>query len=115
MVTEPLTTSSATESDPLTAVSTVDKVVTHNDDIQLAIVKLSITASVKLTDPAEKFPEASRSTIVFAVFADVAVVAELATLPAVEIVANFVSTIAAVGDTSAFTIKELDNKPEALL
>src|SRR5256885_15268485 len=42
-----------------------------------------------------KFPDASRATIAFAVLALVAVVAELATFPAVEIVANFVSTIAA--------------------
>ncbi len=39
-----------------------------------------------------------------AVLASVAVVAELLTFPAVEIVANLVSAIAAVGLISAFTI-----------
>ena len=45
----------------------------------------------------------------------VAVVAELATLPAVEIVASLVSTIAADGDTSALTIRELVIFPETSL
>ena len=45
--------------------------------------------------PAEKLPDASRATIALAVLALVAVVAEFATLPAVLIVANLVSTIAA--------------------
>ena len=50
-----------------------------------------------------------------AVFALVAVVAELATLPAVDIVANFESAIAATPEISALTINELDNRPDALL
>jgi len=45
----------------------------------------------------------------------VAVVAEFATLPAVLIVANLVSTIAAAGSTSALTINELDNNPDESL
>jgi len=65
--------------------------------------------------PAEKLPEASRATIVFGVLRLVAVVAELATLPAVVMVANLVSTIAAAGSTSAFTINEVDKLPDASL
>ena len=42
---------------------------------------------------AVKFPEASRATIALPVFDAVAVVAELDTLPAVEIVLNLVSAI----------------------
>jgi len=79
----------------------------------VAVVALPLKLAVIV--PAEKFPEESRATIAFAVLALVAVVAELATLPTVEIVANLVSTIAAAGSTSAFTIKELDNNPDALL
>src|SRR5205814_5526687 len=45
----------------------------------------------------------------------VAVVAEFATFPAVDNVANFVSTIAAIGDISAFTINKLDKFPEESL
>ena len=62
-----------------------------------------------------KLPDPLRKTIVLGVSKLVAVVAELATLPAVEMVANFVSTIAAVGETSALTINELDMRPDALL
>src|SRR5260221_154002 len=65
--------------------------------------------------PAEKLPELSRATIALTVLELVAVVAELATLPAVEIVASFVSTIAAAGSTSALTINDVDNNPAALL
>jgi len=65
--------------------------------------------------PAAKLPELSRSTIVLGVLVLVAVVAEFATLPAVEIVANLVSTIAAAGSMSALTINELDNNPVASL
>ena len=54
--------------------------------------------------PALKFPDASRATIADAVFAFVAVVAELLTFKAVEIVASFVSTIAADALMSALTI-----------
>ena len=50
-----------------------------------------------------------------AVLVLVAVVAEFATLPAVDIVASFVSEIAAAGSISAFTINEVDNKPVASL
>jgi len=78
---------------------------------------LADAAPVKLAVivPAEKLPELSRATIALAVLLLVAVVAELATLPAVEMVANLVSTIAAAGSTSAFTINELDNSPAELL
>ena len=54
--------------------------------------------------PAAKSPLASRATIADAVFASVAVVAELLTFPDVEIVANFVSAIAADALMSALTI-----------
>src|SRR5579872_7004473 len=82
-----------------------------------ALSTLADAAPVKLatTVPALKFPELSRATIAFAVFKLVAVVAEFATLPAVEIVANLVSTIAAAGSTSALTINELVNNPDELL
>ena len=67
-----------------------------------ALSTLSEAAPMRLaiTVPAEKLPDASRATIAFATLVLVAVVAELATLPAVLIVANFVSTIAAAGSTS---------------
>jgi hypothetical protein len=54
--------------------------------------------------PAEKLPDASRATMADAVFADAAVVAELLTFDAVEIVASFVSTIAALALMSALTM-----------
>ena len=54
--------------------------------------------------PALKFPLASRATMAELVFTEVAVVAELLTFPGVAIVANLVSTIAAVVAMSAFTI-----------
>ena len=63
----------------------------------------------------EKLPDESRATIAFAVFALVAEVAEFATFPAVEIVANLVSTIPAAGAISASTINELDKFPDASL
>jgi hypothetical protein len=59
--------------------------------------------------PALKFPDASRATIALAVFADVAVVAELLTFDAVEIVASLVSTIPAEALMSSLTIT-----PEAI-
>lgn len=62
-----------------------------------------------------ELPEASRDAIALAVAALVAVVAELLTLPAVAIVPSFVSAMAAAGSTSAFTIKLVDNTPDALL
>jgi len=54
--------------------------------------------------PALKFPDASRATIADAVFAFVAVVAELLTLDAVEMVASLVSAMAALALMSALTI-----------
>jgi hypothetical protein len=60
---------------------------------------------------AEKLPETSRATIANAVLTAVAVVAELATLPAVAMVANFVSAMAAAASTSALTIKDDVNAP----
>jgi hypothetical protein len=62
--------------------------------------------------PAEKFPEPSRSTIVLGVFAEVAVVAELETFPAVEIVASLVSTIAAVASMFESVIPEIKFREE---
>lgn len=70
------------------------------------------TVSTTLILPAEKSPAALRAIIVLAVLALVAVVAEFEIFPAVAIVANFVSAIAADADTSAFTIKEVDKLPE---
>src|SRR5579871_5901049 len=64
---------------------------------------------------AEKLPAASRNTIVFAVFKLVAVVAEFATLPAVEIVLSLLSVIAAVAEISPFTMSDDDKLPEASL
>src|SRR5579863_496229 len=79
----------------------------------VAVVALPFKFAVIV--PALKFPDASRNTMVLGLLALVAVVAELATLPAVEIVANLVSTIAALGSTSPLTIKELDKLPDASL
>ena len=69
-------------------------------------VRFPVTLPVRFAVivPAVKFPLASRATIADAVFASVAVVAELLTFPEVAIVANLVSTIAAVEEISAFTI-----------
>src|SRR5262249_24489900 len=75
----------------------------------VAVVALPESAAVIV--PAEKLPDASRETIASAVFVLVAVVAEFDTFPAVEMVANLVSAIAAVADTSAFTIAELVKLP----
>jgi hypothetical protein len=58
-----------------------------------------------VTAPAVKLPLESLATIADAVLAAVAVVAELLTFPLVEIVANFVSAIAALAETSAFTTR----------
>src|SRR5206468_1856207 len=49
--------------------------------------------------------------IVFALLLLVAVVAEFATLPAVVIVASFVSTMAAAGSISALTISDVERLP----
>jgi hypothetical protein len=67
----------------------------------VAVVALPVRAAEIV--PAEKLPEPSRVTIAEFVFALVAVVAELETLPEVAIVANFVSTIPAAASTPAFT------------
>ena len=65
--------------------------------------------------PALKLPEASRATIALAVLASVAVVAELATLPAVLIVANLLSVIPAPEAISALTMRDVDTTPEPLV
>src|SRR5436190_10085894 len=62
-----------------------------------------------------KSPVPFRNTIVFGTFELVAVVAEFATLPAVDIVANLVSTIPATGETSALTINDELKLPNASL
>ena len=88
-----------------------------NDPLKFVAIVAVVALPLKLAVivPALKFPDASRATIAFAVFPLVAEVAEFKTLPDVAIVANFVSAIAAVGDTSALTINELDKLPEASL
>jgi hypothetical protein len=88
-----------------------------NDPVKLVAVVavVALPDKVAVMVPAEKLPDESRATIALAVFALVAVVAEFATLPAVEIVANFESVIAADDEISALTINELDNNPDALL
>ena len=53
---------------------------------------------------AEKLPVASLATIALFVFTEVAVVAAFVTFPAVDIVANFVSSIAAVGEIFELSI-----------
>ena len=65
---------------------------------------LAVPVSAAVIVPAAKLPEASRATIALAVFADTAVVAELLTFNAVEIVASLVSTMAADALMSALTI-----------
>jgi hypothetical protein len=64
----------------------------------------ALPVSAAVIVPAVKFPEASRATIALAVFDEVAVVAEFETLSAVEIVASFVSAIAAEALISPLTI-----------
>jgi hypothetical protein len=88
-----------------------------NDPEKLVAVVAVVALPLKLAVivPAEKLPDESRATMSFAVFALVAVVAEFATLPAVLMVANLLSAIAAAGSISALTINELDNNPDALL
>jgi hypothetical protein len=67
---------------------------------------LPVTLPVSAAEivPALKLPDASRATIADAVFALAAVVAELLTFDAVEIVASFVSTMAALALMSALTM-----------
>src|SRR4029453_11658484 len=88
-----------------------------NEPVKLVAVVAVVALPLKFAviSEAEKLPDPSRKTIVFAVFALVAVVAEFATLPAVLIVASFVSTIAADADTSASTISDVESKPVASL
>jgi hypothetical protein len=69
----------------------------------VAVVAFPLNAAVIV--PAVKLPLASLATIALAVFAFVAVVAVLDTLPVVDIVASFVSAIAAAEFISAFTIE----------
>ena len=76
-------------------------------------VTLPMRAAVMV--PAEKLPLVSRRTIVLGVFVFVAVVAEFATLPAVEMVASLLSVIAAEFEISALTINDDDKLPELSL
>jgi len=68
----------------------------------VAVAALPVRFAVMV--PAEKLPDASRATIADAVLADAAVVAELLTFRAVEIVSSLVSAIAALALMSALTI-----------
>ena len=68
------------------------------------VVKWHSLEVKKIKVPAMKLPLLSRATIADVVFAAVAVVAELLTFPAVAMVANLVSTMAAVALISALTI-----------
>ena len=79
----------------------------------VAVVALPFNAAVIV--PAEKLPEVSRDTIVFAVFALVAVVAEFATLPEVLMVASFESVIPALAIMSALVTSDVDRLPDASL
>jgi hypothetical protein len=65
---------------------------------------LTLPVTFAVIVPAVKLPDASRVTIADAVFVSVAVVAEFETFDAVEIVASFVSTMAALALMSAFTM-----------
>jgi len=69
-----------------------------------AVAVVALPERVAVIVPAVKLPDASRATIADAVFALVAVVAELDTFPVVEMVASLVSAIAAEALTSASTI-----------
>jgi len=79
----------------------------------VAVAALPFNAAVII--PAAKLPDASRDTIAFAVLLLVAVVAELATFPAVLIVASLVSRIPADELISESIINELDRFPEVSL
>ena len=61
-----------------------------------AVAVVALPAKAAVTVPAAKLPEASRATIVLLPAVAVAVVAELETLPAVEIVASLLSTIGGI-------------------
>jgi hypothetical protein len=78
-------------------------------------VSTLLVANDAVIVPAEKLPEASRATIVDGVFADVAVVAELATLPAVAMVASLLSTIPAAAIISLLVTREVVRRPLAEL
>src|SRR5581483_5223706 len=52
------------------------------------VAELALPDKFAVIVPAEKFPEASRATIALFVLTEVAVVAEFATFPAVEIAGN---------------------------
>ena len=78
-----------------------EEAVAEIDAVSTTVVT-SAVASVAL--PATKFPDESRAIIAEFVFEDVAVVAEFDTFPAVEIVASFVSAMAAEAFMSASTI-----------
>ena len=73
-------------------------------ELDVAVILDAVPDNVPVMVPALKLPLASLATIALAVFASVAVVALLDTLPAVDIVANLLSAIAALDDISAFTI-----------
>ena len=73
--------------------------------VTLAAFPLTLPVKFAVIVPAEKLPLLSRATIAFAVFADVAVVAEFDTFPAVATVASLVSAMAAAELMSALTIE----------
>jgi hypothetical protein len=97
---------------PVTAAEPLNEPLVYAKSPVIAIVRpvakvvavLAFPLKAAVTVPAVKFPLASRATIALAVFADVAVVAELLTLDAVEIVASLVSTMPAAALMSASTI-----------
>jgi hypothetical protein len=96
------------------AESTASKILSDSveEPEDVAVVELPFKSAVIIF--ALKLPLASRETIASAVLELVAVVAEFATLPAVEIVASFVSEIFAVALISASTIAELTSPPSRL-
>ena len=65
--------------------------------------------------PAEKLPVASLKTIALFVLASVAVVAEFATFPAVDMVAKLASVIPAVPDKFVFVNPEIVFEPAAIV
>jgi hypothetical protein len=78
--------------------------------VRLPVIVEALPIRLAVIVPAEKLPDASRATMVELPAAEVAVVALLDTLPAVEIVASCVSRIPAVGDISAVVIGRLRRK-----
>lgn len=79
------------------------------------VADVALPLNVPVIIPAEKLPDASRATIAFARLALFAVVAALATLPAVVRVASLLSDIAAPEAISALTINEVERAPDELL